>query len=446
MKKRYGMAAEFTKYVGLNVLGMIGLSCYILADTFFVSKALGTGGLAALNLAISVYSIVNATGLMMGIGGGTRFSIFMFQKHEEEANRVFTQTLLLSLAVGLLFLAAGVLCAPAIAKALGADGDTAGMTSVYLRVILCFAPCFIMNNTLLAFVRNDGSPNISMAAMLTGSAANIVLDYVFMFPFSMGMFGAAFATGLAPVISMGVLSIHFLGRRNTLSLRLAAPGVRRCLCSRREAASILSPGVSSFITELSSGVVLMVFNLVILGLAGNTGVAAYGIVANLALVVTAVFTGIAQGIQPLASRGYGAGDGKMLKALIQYAVILSLVLSVCIYAGANACSGPVISVFNSEGSAELVPIAERGIELYFLGFFFAGINIIGAAFLSAVMDTGKAFAISVIRGCLAIVPLALILPGIWGMDGVWLAFVLAEFIACVVSFVGIRGVRRSFPS
>lgn len=439
MKKNNGIAAEFTKYVGLNVLGMIGLSCYILADTFFVSRALGTGGLAALNLAISVYSIISATGLMMGIGGGTRFSIFMFQRHEEEANRVFTRTLILSLGAGLVFLAAGVLCAPAIANALGADGDTAGMTTVYLRVILCFAPCFIMNNTLLAFVRNDKSPNISMAAMLTGSAANIVLDYVFMFPFSMGMFGAAFATGLAPVISMGVLSIHFLGRRNTLR-------IRRCPFNWREAASILSPGVSSFITELSSGVVLMVFNLVILGLAGNTGVAAYSVVANLALVVTAVFTGIAQGIQPLASRGYGAGDGKMLKALMQYAIVLSLVLSACIYAGANACSGPVISVFNSEGSKELVPIAGRGIELYFLGFFFAGVNIISAAFLSAVMDAGKAFAISIIRGCLAIIPLAVILPGIWGMDGVWLAFVLAEFIACSVSAAGIRGVRRSFPS
>lgn len=444
MEKNNGMAAEFTKYVGLNVLGMIGLSCYILADTFFVSKALGTGGLAALNLAISVYSIINATGLMMGIGGGTRFSIFMFQKHEQEANRVFTRTLLMSLGAGLVFLAAGVLCAPAIADVLGADGDTAGMTTVYLRVILCFAPCFIMNNTLLAFVRNDKSPNISMAAMLTGSAANIVLDYVFMFPLSMGMFGAAFATGLAPVISMGVLSLHFLGKRNTLALRPA--GIRGNLWNWREAASILSPGVSSFITELSSGVVLMVFNLVILGLAGNTGVAAYGIVANLALVVTAVFTGIAQGIQPLASRGYGAGDGKMLKALMQYAIVLSLVLSACIYAGSNACSGPIIHVFNSEGSKELVPIAGRGIELYFLGFFFAGINIISAAFLSAVMDTGKAFAISIIRGCLAIIPLALILPGIWGMDGVWLAFVLAEFIACTVSSDGIWGVRRSFPS
>ena len=243
----------------------------------------------------------------------------------------------LALAAGGVFLLAGLFCAPAIAALLGADADTMDKTTAYLRVILCFAPCFIMNNTLLAFVRNDGNPRLSMTAMLTGSLANIVLDYLFMFPFSMG---AAIATGLAPVISMGVLFLHLFSKKSTLS-------ILRCRWSLREAISILSPGVSSFITELSSGIVLMVFNLVILSLAGNIGVAAYGIVANLALVVAAVFTGIAQGLQPLASRSYGAGDGNALKLVFRYGAMLSIVLSVCIYAGANTCWQGIIAIFNS---------------------------------------------------------------------------------------------------
>lgn len=420
---------EFFRYVGLNVLGMIGLSCYILADTYFVSKALGTSGLAALNLAISVYSVINATGLMMGAGESTRFSIFMFQGHENEARRVYTRTVGLALAAGGVFLLAGLFCAPAIAALLGADADTMDKTTAYLRVILCFAPCFIMNNTLLAFVRNDGNPRLSMTAMLTGSLANIVLDYLFMFPFSMGMSGAAIATGLAPVISMGVLSCTCSVKEHPVHLKMQM--------EPEEAISILSPGVSSFITELSSGIVLMVFNLVILSLAGNIGVAAYGIVANLALVVAAVFTGIAQGLQPLASRSYGAGDGNALKLVFRYGAMLSIVLSVCIYAGANTCWQGIIAIFNSEGSQHLVPIARRGIQLYFAGFLFAGVNIVSAAFLSAAVETGKAFCISIVRGCLAIIPLAFLLPGIWGMDGVWLSFVLAEAAACVVSAAGI---------
>ena len=437
MSENNHIGREFIKYTGLNVLGMIGLSCYILADTFFVSKAMGTNGLAALNLAISVYSLISATGLMLGIGGATRFSIFHIQGNQKEGRRGFTRTVLLGLMAGAVFFAAGVLAAPLIAGILGANGDILGDTAVYLRVILCFAPCFIMNNILLAFVRNDGNTRISMAAMLTGSMANIILDYVFMFPFSMGMFGAAFATGLAPVISMGVLALHLFSKKSSLHLRSSK-------WRWKEALSILSPGVSSFVTEMSSGVVLIVFNLVILRLAGNTGVAAYGIVANLALVVTAVFTGIAQGIQPLVSRGYGAGDGKMLNMILRSAMVLSLSLAVGIYISANLCSGTVIAVFNSEGSRDLAMIAERGIRLYFAGFLFAGLNIVSAAFLSAVMETGKAFGVSAIRGCAAIIPLAVLLPMVFGMDGVWMAFVLAEMAACGVSARGLLGFGRSF--
>lgn len=425
----------FIRYVSLNVLGMIGLSCYILADTYFVSKAMGTRGLAALNLAISVYSVINATGLMLGIGGATRYSIFRFQKNQAQGIRIFSRTVIISLTVGAMFMAAGFFLPDLLAGALGADRDTKGLTAVYLRVILYFAPCFIMNNTLLAFVRNDGNPRLSMAAMITGSLSNIVLDYVFLFPMSMGMFGAAFATGLAPVISMAVLSVHFLKRGRGLYFKV---GTLRL----KDVREVAGPGVSSFITEVSSGVVLMAFNLVILDLAGNTGVAAYGIIANIALVAVAVFTGIAQGIQPLASQGCGLGDKAMLQRVLRYGIILSLVLSVVIYGAVNHWAEEVIAVFNSEGNQELIPIAKRGFQIYFAGFLFAGVNIVTAAFLSAVTETRRAFEISVIRGFAVILPLALLIPRLLGMDGVWLAFVLAELGAGGVSAVSIAGILR----
>lgn len=426
-----GTGMAFIRYVSLNVLGMIGLSCYILADTYFVSKALGTRGLAALNLAISIYSVINAVGLMLGMGGATRYSIFKYQENREEGSRVFSRTVMVSLAAGILFLAAGIFLPETLAGLLGADKDTAEPAAVYLRVILCFAPCFIMNNTLLAFVRNDGNPRCSMAAMVIGSLSNIVLDYVFMFPLSLGMLGAAFATGLAPVISMGVLSLHFFKGNHGLHFR-------RCRLGIKTVKEVMGPGVSSFITEVSSGVALIVFNLVILGLAGNTGVAAYGIIANIALVAAAIFTGIAQGIQPLASQGCGLGDRAMLRTVMKYSIALCLVLAVAIYGAVNYWAEDIIGVFNSEGNQELIPIARQGIAIYFAGFLFAGVNIVTAAFLSAVTETRKAFRISITRGFLAILPLALIVPGFLGMKGVWLAFVLAELGTALLSAEGIR--------
>lgn len=417
---------DFFRYVSLNVLGMVGLSCYILADTFFISNALGSTGLAALNLAISIYSIIHATGLMLGIGGATRYTILKSQQKETEANLVFTQTVMAGIAAGCLFLAIGLALAEPLARLLGADQDTLPLTGIYLRTILCFSPAFILNNIFLAFVRNDNSPRLSMAAMLTGSFANIVLDYLFIFPLSMGMFGAAFATCLAPVISLGILSLHAIKKRNTFRLVWGSLRLRRL-------AAILSLGLSSFVAEVSSGIVLIVFNLVILGLTGNTGLAAYGIVANVALVATAVFTGIAQGIQPLASVGCGTNDQKLLILLRNYTLALSLTFAAAIYGIVLLCSGSITAVFNSEGIPELAAIASDGFRLYFSGFFFAGINITMAAFLSASDRPGAAFTVSITRGCAAILPLILILPRLWGMSGVWLSFPAAELTGCAIT-------------
>lgn len=420
---------NFLKYVSLNVLGMIGLSCYILADTFFVSKALGANGLAALNFSISIYCIISGAGLMIGMGGATKYAILKAQNKHEEANSIFTQTFGTGLGVGIVFTLIGIFFTTSIAKLLGADESTLFMTVTYLTTILCFSPCFILNNVLIAFVRNDGNPKLSMTAMLIGSLSNIILDYVFIFPLGMGMFGAAFATGLAPVISMGVLSLHFIKKHN--KFRLAKSKV-----SIKSIGDILSLGLSAFITEVSSGIVLIVFNLVILRFEGNIGIAAYGIVANFALVVTAIFTGIAQGIQPLASNGYGTKDQKLLKHVLRYAFILSSAIAAIVYVLVFTGSEYIIAAFNSENNKALIPIAINGFKLYFIGFFFAGINIIACAFLSAIEQPKKAFLISSIRGCIAIVPLVFILSNWMGMNGVWLAFVFAEVIA--VSFTAIH--------
>lgn len=160
------------------------------------------------------------------------------------------------------------------------------MSKTYLQVILLFAPAFLMNNVLLCFVRNDGAPQLSMAAMIGGSLSNVVLDWVFIFPCQMGIFGAAFATGLAPIISMMILSPHFIRKNNQFHFAKCMPEIRRFV-------RILSSGVPSLVTEVSSGIVIIVFNSILLNLAGNVGVAAYGVIANLSLVIIAIYTGIA---------------------------------------------------------------------------------------------------------------------------------------------------------
>ena len=193
------------------------------------------------------------------------------------------------------------------------------MTNTYLKVLMMFGPFLVLNDTFNCFIRNDGNPKLSMAAMLTGSFSNIILDYVFIFPLDMGIFGAILATGLSPVISLCILSIYKFRKKNSFH-------IVRARHEGRTFGGILSIGVQSLITELSSGIVVLAFNIIILGLAGNTGVAAYAVIANTSIVAVSIFTGIAQGGQPLISAAHGIGDKDRLRAVLRYSIISQLVI------------------------------------------------------------------------------------------------------------------------
>ena len=323
MKKNI-MLKSFIKYVTLNVIGMIGFSCYILADTYFVSKGMGANGLTSLNLAIPVYTFINGISLMIGIGGGAKYVLLSAKGEKDKANTIFTSSVQAGILCGLAFLTVGILLGNKISYILGADNVTFAMTSLYLKTIMAFAPFIILNNIFLVFVRNDGNPKLSMLGMLFGSFSNIILDYVFIFPLNLGIFGAAFATGLSPVISMIILSIYLLKRKNQFHLKKEKLNIK-------EVIKLCGTGASSFITEISSGIVLIVFNMVILKLKGNIGVAAYGIVANLALVVMAIFTGIAQGVQPLVSKSYGNKEKEQLYYILKYSIFLSITIAILVY-------------------------------------------------------------------------------------------------------------------
>ena len=409
---------NYIKYVVINCLGSIGLSCYILADTFFVSLALGTTGLAALNLSISVFSIIQGLGLLLGIGGATLFSI---KASKKEQNDALTLTLLLWGIASILLLIIAVFCPTAIARLLGADENTLPLTVTYLTVLLYFAPAFLLNNIMLAFIRNDNNPGLSMLAMIISSLSNIVLDYVFMFPLGMGIFGAVFATCLSPLISLGILSLHVIRKKNTFT-------VLKCKASLSAFRTIAALGFSSMIGELASATTLIVFNLAIYRITGNTGVAAYGIVANVALIVTAIFTGVSQGTQPLASKAYGAGDQSVIRKIKQYAFRTAFMLAFLTYAVILLFSPSIISVFNSEGNETLFRLAHEGSIIYFTGYLFAGANIVMAAFLSAVGNTKGAFIISSLRSMILIIPLALILSSLYQMNGIWFSFVITEVL------------------
>lgn len=447
---------EFIRYASLNVLGMIGLSCYILADTYFVANGLGSNGLAALNLAIPVFSFIHGTGLMLGMGGATRYSMLRAQEALNTAQAqdktapssskiagmtgirlkssvVFSHTLLFGLCFGLFFVAAGLFFATPLARLLGADAAVFDMCQIYLKVLLLFSPMFLLNDIILCFVRNDRAPQLAMAAMVAGSLSNILLDYIFIFPLKMGIFGAVLATGFAPVISLMVTSPFFLKKRNHFCL--VKSGI-----SFSVSGHIFAGGLPSLVTEVSSGIVIIVFNSIILSLAGNLGVAAYGVIANLSLVVLAIYTGIAQGIQPLISRYYGSSSREEIQAVLRYALVTVAVLSLVIYSFVFLGASWITALFNPENNAILMDIAVPGLRIYFIGGLFAGLNIVLSIFFTSTDRAKPANVISLLRGFFVILPAAFLLAGLFATAGLWAAFPVTEVL---VAGVGISFFKKA---
>lgn len=410
----------YIRYVSLNIIGMIGLSCNILADTFFIAQGVGSIGLAALNIAIPIYSFIHGAGLMIGMGGAIRFTL-------TKANTIFTQSIYYASIMSVIFLLLGLSFSVPLSTMLGADAVTLANTSTYLKIILCFAPFFILNNILICFVRNDNNPQLSMIAMLAGSLSNIILDFIFIFPLGLGMFGAAFATGLSPCISLLILSNHFFKKKNTFTLK-------KCMLHLKSIVDISCLGFSALITELSSGIVIIVFNILILNIAGNIGVAAYGIIANITLVVLAIFTGISQGMQPLISNSFKENNRHHLKKLLKYGTITTLIISIITYLISILYAEIIVSFFNSEANLELAKIAVNGLQIYFTAFSFVGINILICAFFSSVDKPKYASIISMLRGFIIIIPVAIILSSQFGLNGVWMTLTVTEIIVLIISF------------
>lgn len=431
---------DFAKYASLSVCGMIGLSCYILADTFFVARGLGSSGLAALNLAIPVYNLLAGIGQMLGMGGAIKYTICKSQREDKNADIMFTNTVYLAVIASVLFVLLGVFGADFITGLLGADEQVYDMTHVYIKTLCLFAPAFMMNYVLQSFVRNDGAPQLAMAALISGSFMNIVLDYVFIFPMGMGMFGAVLATGFSPVTGILIMLPYLLGKRR--GFRLVKTGL-----VGRMVRSNLSLGFPTLIGQLSSGITIITFNTIILRLEGNVGVAAYGVITNIALVVVAIYTGVAQGIQPLISEAYGKQQLEQARTVLRYAMVTMAVSSGLIYGGIYWFADPIASVFNSEGLQQLQAMAVAGLKLYFVSNPFVGFNTILAMYFAATERVIPAHGLSLLRGLILIVPIAFLMAAFWGMTGVWLAFAVTEALVAVLGAVVYwkKNTRRSKP-
>ena len=419
------LTKQFFKYVSQNIFGLLGTSCYILADTYFIAQAAGTDGVTLLNLCLPIYNLIFAFGSMIGLGAATRYAILRAQG-DARAQRYFSNAIFSVCILAVPFMLVGIFRPDGLLRLMGGDADIVALGMNYARIFLMFTPFFMCNYVVASFVRNDGDPSLAMVATLSGSLFNVVFDYIFIFPMGLGLPGAALATAISPILSIAVCSAHFIKKSNTITFVRKAPSVRLL-------AQSCQLGISGFVGELSSGVTTTVFNFLLLRLAGNVAVAAYGVVANFALVATAIFNGVAQGAQPLVSECYGKSDKAGARKLLILGSCTALVLAAVLYGIIFGATDALVGVFNSESSARMAQFAHMGMRLYFVGYFFAGFNIVAAGYLSATNRPVEASVTSICRGMVAIVACSLVLSRLFGMNGVWAAFPVSELLTALLT-------------
>lgn len=419
------LTKQFFKYVSQNIFGLLGTSCYILADTYFIAQAAGTDGVTLLNLCLPIYNLIFAFGSMIGLGAATRYAILRAQG-DARAQRYFSNAIFSVCILAVPFMLVGIFRPDGLLRLMGGDADIVALGMNYARIFLMFTPFFMCNYVVASFVRNDGDPSLTMVATLSGSLFNVVFDYIFIFPMGLGLPGAALATAISPILSIAVCSAHFIKKSNTITFVRKAPSVRLL-------AQSCQLGISGFVGELSSGVTTTVFNLLLLRLAGNVAVAAYGVVANFALVATAIFNGVAQGAQPLVSQCYGKNEMAGARKLLLLGCGTALGLAALLYGVVFGYTDALTALFNSENSALMAEFAHSGMRIYFVGYFFAGCNIVAAGYLGAVNRPAEASITSLCRGMVAIVVCSLVLSALFGMNGVWAAFPVSEAITLALT-------------
>ncbi|MGG7162719.1 MATE family efflux transporter [Clostridium ihumii] len=419
----------FIKYLIPSIAGMMGLSLNILFDTIFIGQGVGSEGLAALNIAIPIFNIFSSIALLLGIGGATAVSVSMGKKEYDKVNKIFTTSMIINVSIGIFLTVIGIFFTEKICYLLGATPDVLNMVKSYLGVIVWFSWAFLMSNTLTVFVRNDKNPRLAMWSMLIGNFANIVFDFVFIFIFNWGMKGAAIATTMSPVITIILLSTHFIRGNNTLKFKLDKLKIDKNIINR-----ILKNGFPSFIMELSSGLIIFAFNMSISNIEGAIGVSAYSIIANISLVCVAIFNGIAQAIQPIISINYGAKKYERVHEALKLAIKTSVIFGAIFYASGVLFPEKIVLLFNS-GDAKLMEMTCGGIKLYFIAFLFMGANIARVSYFQSIENSKASTLVSLCRGVIFVLISLLILPMILGINGVWITIPIVEVASMIIACV-----------
>lgn len=425
------------RFVISPILMMICTSLYSIVDGFFVSNYVGKTPFAAVNLIMPVCMALGTVGTMIGTGGSAIVSKALGEGKREDANRYFSMLIYFAIIMSVVLSVIGFIFARPIATALGATDELLENCVLYSRILFISLTAFVLQNAFQSFFVTAEKPSLSLKISLFAGVTNVVLDYLFIAVFDFGLAGAAIATGIGQVVG-GFVPMVYFARKNDSLLRLTKTGFEGSVLRKA-----FGNGASEMVTNLSTSLVNILYNFQLMKLAGENGVAAYGIIMYVNFIFMAIYFGYSIGSAPVIGYHYGAGNHDELKNLFRKSVTLMGVTGVILTVLAELLTVPLVTIFASY-DADLFAMTCHGFRLYSLSFAVMGINVWGSAFFTALGNGVISATISFLRTLVFQIAVVLILPILLGIDGIWLAIVVAELLALIFTLIFFVGNRKKY--
>lgn len=412
---------KLLRFVLPSIVMMIFTSIYGVVDGLFVSNYVGKTAFAAVNLIMPFLMAISALGFMIGTGGSAIVAKTLGEGKKKQANEYFSMLVYLTLIGGIVLSALGILFSPLIARGLGADGALLTNCVLYARITLLSMPAFMLQNVFQSFFVTAEKPKLGLGVIVIAGVTNMVLDFLLVGVFQIGLAGAAFATVTSECIG-GLFPILYFARKNSSLLKLGRTHfngqIFLCACGN---------GSSELMTNLSSSIVNSLYNIQLMNLAGENGVAAFGTIMYVNFIFIAIFLGYSIGSAPLVSYHYGADNHDELKNLFQKSLRLIGIWGLMLFILAQLIARPLAAIFVGY-DADLFSMTQNGFRIYCIAYLINGFNIYGSSFFTALNNGLISAAISFLRTLVFQLAAVLLLPLLLGINGIWSAVAVAELL------------------
>ena len=438
MQKKQSLLKQFFHFSAATVASLMVFSLYSIVDGLFVARGVGEYAMTAVNLSVPFVNLLFSIAVIFAVGTSTIIAYLLGQKNAQSANKLFSQNLATLVVIGVTISVLVLAFTEPLARLLGAEEVTLEYTIHYLQGLAPFAVCFMISYNLEVLVKTDGRPRLALVTVCVGCVTNCVLDYLAIFHWGLGIWGAAAATGLSQLLTCIIYLTHFLGKRTTfhpVRFRMDWKIYRR----------LLPIGISDGLTELCNGLMIFLFNHTILRCIGTDGLVAYTIIAYANTLVINITMGVSQGSQPLISFQNGRGDGTAIGNLLRYGLRTMCGIAAVCFTVLFLAAPKLVAVYLPEAGAEMLTFATDAFRRYSLCYLPVGFNIYIAGFLTAMERPLPAVSISTGRGLILQGSILLLLAAVLGGGSIWFAPVISEVLCLGLSVFFLLRLRRTHP-